>query len=80
VTFAVWKMDYGSWNIAARTDPPKNRVIALWPNTPVVKCKYYVSQKQKGFNGKIHWYSMFSAKIHWYSILLTFVFKFTARL
>jgi len=50
--------------------PPKNGVIALWPNTRVVKCKYYVSQKQNGFNNKFHWYS----------ILLTFIFKFTARL
>jgi len=50
--------------------PPKNGVIALWPNTRVVKCKYYVSQKQNGFNNKIHWYS----------ILLTFIFKFTERL
>ena len=24
-----------------------------WPNTHVVKCKYYVSQKQNGFNNKI---------------------------
>jgi len=51
-------------------EPPKNWVIALWPNTRVVKCKYYVSQKQNGFNNKIHWYS----------ILLNFIFKFTARL
>ena len=50
--------------------PPKNRVIALWANTRVVKCKYYVSQKQNGCNDKIHLYS----------ILLTFIFKFTARL
>jgi len=41
---------------AARGSPPKNGVIALWPNTRVVKCKYYVSQKQNGFNNKIHWY------------------------
>ena len=27
---------------------PKNEVIALWPNTRVVKCKYYVSQKKMG--------------------------------
>jgi len=47
--------------------PPKNGVIALWPNTRIVKCKYIVSQKQNGFNNKIHWYS----------ILLTFMFKFT---
>ena len=53
-----------------RADPPKNGVIALWPNTRVVKCEYYVSQKQNGFNNKIHWYS----------ILLTFIIKFTARL
>jgi len=52
------------------TDPPKNGVIALWTNTRVVKCKYYVSQKQNGLNNKIYWYS----------ILLTFIFKFTARL
>jgi len=50
--------------------PPNNGVVALWPNTRVVKCKYYVSQKQNGFNNKIHWYS----------ILLTFVFEFTAKL
>jgi len=30
--------------------PPKNGVIPLWPNTRVVKCKYYVSQKQNGCN------------------------------
>ena len=50
--------------------PLKNGVIALWPNTRVVKCKYCVSKKQNGFNNKIHWYS----------ILLTFIFKFTGRL
>ena len=50
--------------------PPKDGEIALWPNTRVVKCKYYVSQKQNGFNDKIHSYST----------LLTFIFKFTARL
>ena len=50
--------------------PPKNGVIALWPNTRVVKCKYYVSQKQNGCNNQIHWYS----------ILLTFIFKFKASL
>jgi len=43
--------------------PSPNGVIALWPNTRVVKTKYYVSQKQNGFNNKIHWYS----------ILLTFL-------
>jgi len=51
-------------------NPPKNGEIAQWPNTRVVKCKYCVSQKQNGFNNKIQWYS----------ILLTFIFKFTARL
>jgi len=50
--------------------PPQNGEIALWPNTRVVKRKYYASQKQNGFNNKIHSYS----------ILLTFIFKFTARL
>ena len=50
--------------------PPKNGVIALWPNTRGVKCKYYVSQKQNPFNNKFYWYS----------ILLTFKYKFTARL
>ena len=50
--------------------PPKNGVIALWPNTRVVKCKYYVSQKQNEFNNKIHWYNS----------LLTFKYKFTAGL
>ena len=49
--------------------PPKNGGIALWPNTHVVKCKYCVSQKQNGFNNKMHWYS----------ILLTFKYKFAAR-
>jgi len=50
--------------------PPKDGVIALWPDTRVVKCKNYVSQKQNRFNNKIHWYS----------ILLTFISKFMARL
>ena len=50
--------------------PPKNGEIALWPNTRVVKCKYCVSQKQNEFNDNIDWYS----------ILLTFIYKFTARL
>ena len=55
------------WSVVAANDPPKNGVIALWPNTHVVKCKYYVSQKQNGFINKIHWYS----------ILITFMNKFT---
>jgi len=53
-----------------RHEPPKNGEIALGPNTRVVKCKYYVSQKQNGFNNKIQWYS----------ILLTFISKFTTGL
>ena len=55
---------------SCRNEPPTNGVIALWPNTRVVKCQYYVSQKQNGYNDKIYWYS----------ILLTFISKFTARL
>jgi len=51
-------------------NPPTNGLIALWLNTSVVKCKYHASQKQIGFNNKIHWYS----------ILLIFISKFTARL
>ena len=50
--------------------PPKNGVIALWLNTRVVKYKYYVSQKQNGFNNKIQWYSL----------LLTCIHEFMARL
>jgi len=50
--------------------PPKNGEIALWLNMRVVKCKYYVSQEQNGFNNQIHSYS----------ILLTYIFKFTAKL
>jgi len=40
---------------------------ALWIK---IKWKYYVSQKQNGFNNKIHWYS----------ILLTFIYKLTEGL
>ena len=47
--------------------PPKNGLIALWPNTRVVQCKYSVSPKQNGFNNKVHWYNIF----------LTFIDKFT---
>ena len=50
--------------------PPTNGEIALWLNTRVVKCTYYVSQKQNGFNNKGQWYN-FS---------LTFIFWFTVRL
>ena len=46
--------------------PPKNGVIALWKNKRVVKCKYYVSQKQNGPNNKSNFFS----------ILLTLAFKF----
>ena len=49
--------------------PPKNGVIALWPNTRVVKCKYCVSQKRNEANNKNQWVN----------VLLTFIFKFTAR-
>jgi len=41
----------------------------LWPNKRVIKCKYYVSQKQNGFNNKMNLLS----------ILLTFVFEYTAK-
>jgi len=44
-------------------------VRGLCPNTRVVKCNYYVSQKQNGFNNKIRWYS----------ILLTYIVKYIAR-
>ena len=57
------------WKTVCRL-PPKNGEIAPRPNTRVVKCRYYVSQKQNGIN----------YKIHSYSILLTCIFKFTARL
>ena len=46
--------------------PPKNGVIALWPNTRVVKCKYYVSHNPNGFNNKTHTYF--------------YIFKFTRRI
>jgi len=47
------------------TYPPKNGVIVLWPNTRVVKCKYCVSQKRN--------------EAKWFNVVLTFIFKFTAR-
>jgi len=34
----------------------RKKTKSLQLNTPVVKCKYYVSQKQNGFNNQIHWY------------------------
>ena len=37
---------------------PKNGKIALWPNTRVAKCTYYVSQKQNEFNNEKQWYNM----------------------
>jgi len=50
-------------------DSGKNGLIALLPNTRVVKCKYSASQKQNVFNNKDHWYN----------ILLTFILKFRDR-
>jgi len=44
--------------ITTRLNPPKNGVIALWPNTRVVKCKYCVSPTRN------------VAK--WFNVLLTF--------
>jgi len=52
-------------NTPRSCNPPKNGLIALWPNTRVVKCKYYVLQNPNVFNNKGHSYS----------ILLTFKFK-----
>ena len=52
-----------------RYNPPKNGVIALWPNTLVVKCKYCVSQKRNEAN----------TKSQWLKVLLTFILKFTVR-
>jgi len=40
--------------------PPKNGDIALWPNTRVVKCKYYVSQKRNESNIKVQRYTIYS--------------------
>jgi len=72
---SVLRHEWDEWVMKeSLSHPPKNGVkngvIALWPNTGVVKFKYYVSQQQNGFNNKIHWYG----------ILLTSIFKFTARL
>jgi len=54
--------------------PPKNGVIALWPNTGVEKFKYYVSEKQNGFNNKIHWYRPgFNGLKHVYSVISVIV-------
>jgi hypothetical protein len=38
--------------------PSAGTLIALWPNTRVVKCKYSVSQKQNGLNNNADWYNM----------------------
>ena len=56
-------------NSHSAEQPPKNEVIALWLNTHVVKCKYCVSQKRNEANNKNQWFN----------VLLTFIFKFTAR-
>jgi len=68
VTFVLKKTQSSKHSSLENLAPPKNGVIALWPNTRVVKCKHFVSQKQNGFNNKIHWYS----------VLLTFLFKSVA--
>ena len=47
----------------SRVHPPKKGEIALWPNTRIVKCKYFVSQKRNEANDKVQWYN----------ILLTFM-------
>ena len=49
--------------------PPKNGVIALWPNTRVVKCTYCVSQQRNEANNTNQLFN----------VLLTFIFNFTAR-
>ena len=41
-----------------RMYPPKNREIALWPNTRVVKYKFCVSQKRIEANHKSLWYNV----------------------
>jgi len=66
----VWCAHDTSKNIMCEYNPPKNGEIALRPNTRVVKCKYYISQKQIGFK----------YNIHSYRILLTLIFNLTARL
>jgi len=46
-------------HFASQPSPPKNGIIALCPNTRVVKCKYCVSQKRneaKWFNVLTHFY------------------------
>ena len=55
--------------VEGKGGPPKNGEITLWPNTRVVKRKYYVSQK---WNTSNH-------KPQWYKILLTCMPTFTAR-
>jgi len=47
----VWGMTYSHDSFKCMTWlPPKDGVIALWPNTRVVKCKYCVSQKRNEAN------------------------------
>ena len=46
-----------------KSTPPKNGEIALWSDTRVAKCKYYVPPKQNGFNNQDQRYN----------ILLTFI-------
>ena len=41
------------WSASIRASPPKSGEIALWPNTRVVKCKSYVSQKRNESNDKV---------------------------
>jgi len=50
------------------TYPPKNGEITLWPYTRIVKCKFYVSQKQNGFNTKNQRYNIYSI-LYFYSRL-----------
>jgi len=54
----IRQMTHRMPNTTYHNSPPKNGVIALWPNTRVVKCKYYVSQKPNGLNTKIPTYRM----------------------
>jgi len=50
--------------------------IALWPNTRVVKYKYYVPQQRNESNDKVHWYSRL--QIGWHRNLRLFL-KFSPR-
>ena len=57
--------------------PPENGVIALWPNTRVVKCEYCVPQQRN----EAKWFNVLLVKykLVYLNSLLTFIFKFTAR-